>query len=101
MSKKESKKWSLDSQEVSWGMNGSSSGKPGQFERKLKTTSSSVFLTHVPTGVKVEGEVPSGSYCQKWCSGAESSGDLIDVSYLDSVFEFHASYHLGQVIEST
>ena len=37
------------------------------------------------------------SYCQIWCSGAESSGDLIDVCYLNSVFELHSSDHLGQV----
>ena len=35
------------------------------------------------------------SYCQKWCSGSESSGGLVDVCYLDSVFEFHPSDHLG------
>ena len=40
------------------------------------------------------------SYCQIWCSGAESSGDLIDVCYLNSVFELHSSDHLGQVRES-
>ena len=37
------------------------------------------------------------SYCQIWCSGAESSGDLIDVCYLNSVFELHSSDYLGQV----
>jgi hypothetical protein len=41
------------------------------------------------------------SYCKKWCSGFESSGGLVDVCYLDSVFEFHPSDHLGQVIEAT
>ena len=40
------------------------------------------------------------SYCQIWCSGAESSGDLIDVCYLDSVFEFYSRDYLGQVRES-
>ncbi len=46
-------------------MHGSSIGKSGQFERKLKTTSSKIFLTHVPTGAKVEGEVPPGNYSKK------------------------------------
>jgi pimeloyl-ACP methyl ester carboxylesterase len=41
------------------------------------------------------------SYCKKWCSGFESSSGLVDVCYLDSVFEFHPSDHLGQVIEAT
>lgn len=55
----------IDPQEVTWGMHSSSSGKSGQFERKLKTTSCTVFLTHVPTGIKVEGEIPSGNYSKK------------------------------------
>ena len=41
------------------------------------------------------------SNCQIWCSSAESSGDLIDICYLNSVFEFHSRDHLGQVREST
>ena len=31
---------------------------------------------------------------------AESSGDLVDVCYLDSILEFHSSDDLGQVSES-
>ena len=44
---------------------------------------------------------PRASNCQIWCSSAESSGDLIDICYLNSVFEFHSRDHLGQVREST
>ena len=44
---------------------------------------------------------PVTSNCQIWCSSAESSGDLIDICYLNSVFEFHSRDHLGQVREST
>ena len=40
------------------------------------------------------------SYCQIWCSGAESSGGLIDVCYFDSVFEFHSGVHLREISES-
>lgn len=40
-------------------MYGSSSGKSGQFERKLKTASTTVFLAHEPTGTRVEGLVAS------------------------------------------
>jgi len=31
---------------------------------------------------------------------SESSGDQIDVCYLNTVFELYSSYHLGQVIEA-
>ena len=41
------------------------------------------------------------SYCPKWCLASESSGDQIDVCYLDTVFELYSGYHLGQVIEAT
>jgi len=41
------------------------------------------------------------SYGRKWCLAFESSGDQIDVSYLDTVFELYSGYHLGQVIEAT
>ena len=59
------KKWSLNPKEISWGMNNSSSGKTGQFARKLKTTSSTIFLTHTPTNIMVQGEVPVGNYSKK------------------------------------
>lgn len=65
MSKKKSAIWRLDPAEVTGGMHGLSSGKSGQFERKLKTTSSTVFLTHMPTGLRVEGQVPAGNYSKK------------------------------------
>ena len=29
-----------------------------------------------------------------------SSGDQIDLSYLDTVFELYSGYHLGQVVEA-
>jgi len=65
MGKKTKQEWHLDPEEVSCGLHGSSSGKSGQFERKLKTTSSTIFLTHEPTGLRVEGEVPPGNYSKK------------------------------------
>lgn len=65
MTKKNKSEWALNPKEVTWGMHSSSSGKSGQFERKLKTTSSTIFLTHEPTGIKVEGEVPPGNYSKK------------------------------------
>ena len=40
------------------------------------------------------------SYSPKWCLAPESSGDQIDLSYLNTVFELYSSYHLGQVVEA-
>jgi hypothetical protein len=40
------------------------------------------------------------SYGRKWCLGSGSSGDQIDVSYLDTIFELYSGYHFGQVIEA-
>ena len=40
------------------------------------------------------------SYGRKWCLASGSSGDQIDVSYLDTIFELYSGYHFGQVIEA-
>ena len=53
-----------------------------------------------PTGHLLMIDCGHKSYCQIWCSGAESSGGLIDVCYFDSVFEFHAGDHLREISES-
>jgi len=56
-------KWKLNPKEVESGGGGvSSSGKNGQFSRRLKITSSSVMLVHIPTGITVEGTIPPGRY---------------------------------------
>lgn len=65
MGKNQAGTWRLNPQEVTWGMNNSSSGKSGQFERKLKTTSTCMFLLHKPTDIKVEGKIPAGNYSKK------------------------------------
>lgn len=65
MHKKKTARWQLNPEEVSWGMNSSSSGKTGQFERKMKTTRCTLFMTHQPTGIRVEGEIPAGHYSKK------------------------------------
>ena len=31
----------------------------------------------------------------------DSSGDLVDFSYLDSIFEFNSRNHFGQVVKAT
>ena len=58
-------KWSLNPKEVASGWVGFSSGKSGQFSRRLKITSCTVTLTHGPTGLQVQGEVPPGHYSKK------------------------------------
>jgi hypothetical protein len=40
------------------------------------------------------------SYGRKWCLASSSSGDQIDVYYLNTVFELYSGYHLGQVVEA-
>ena len=65
MSKPSEKKWKLDADDVSSGMYMHTSGKSGQFERKLKTTGTTVFLVHEPTGMRIEGDVPLGNYSKK------------------------------------
>lgn len=65
MSKNLPEKWKLNPDEVTWGLHGSSSGKSGQFERKLKVTGSTIFLKHIPSGIMVEGTVPLGHYSKK------------------------------------
>lgn len=65
MSKKTKQVWSLNPAEVSGGITSYSSGKTGQFERRLKTTSYTIFLTHEPTGLRVEGKILPGNYSKK------------------------------------
>ncbi len=65
MRKNKSQKWKLDWADIECGGGSSSSGKSGQFERKLKITSCEIFLIHKPTGTRVEGEVPPGNYSKK------------------------------------
>jgi hypothetical protein len=55
----------LDPRDVTWGIVGSSSGRTRPTRRSRAETGSSssrITLTHVATGVTVEGEVPSGRY---------------------------------------
>jgi hypothetical protein len=63
--KSKSRTWHLNPEEVSCGWVSSSIGKKGVFTRKLKTISKHLFLTHDPTGIKVEGEIPTGNYSKK------------------------------------
>ncbi len=66
MKKKRNKQeWGLAWSDIECGGGGSTSGKTGQFNRKLKTTSYEIFLIHKPTGVRVDGEVPPGNYSKK------------------------------------
>lgn len=65
MAKKRAALWALNPDDLSWGWHGASSGKRGQFARQLKTTSASVFVTHRPTGIRVEGQIPDGHYSKQ------------------------------------
>ena len=65
MKKKKDNSWVLNPNEVATSMHGFSSGQKGQFDRKLKTTSQTIFLTHKSTGIKVKGEIPEGNYSKK------------------------------------
>lgn len=58
-------KWKLNPNEVTCGLHGSSSGTSGQFDRKLKVSGSTIFITHIPTGIRVEGKVIPGHYSKK------------------------------------
>lgn len=58
-------KWKLDPAEVGKGWGSSSSSKSGQFSRRLKVTSATLTLVHIPTGLEVKGEVPAGNYSKK------------------------------------
>jgi len=61
------KDWRLDCSEVNWGETGSTrgTGRSGKtrFSRPLR--SRRMKLTHLPTGIEVEGEVPEGRYSKK------------------------------------
>ena len=58
-------KWKLDPGEVGRSFSSSSSGKGGQFNRRLKVTSCKIVLTHLPTGLQVQGEIPPGGYSKQ------------------------------------
>ena len=58
-------KWKLDKGGVTADWSTSSSGKSGQFSRRLKVTSARLTLTHASTGLSVKGEIPDGQYSKK------------------------------------
>ena len=83
-----------------YGMRGSKN-TPGRAHENGDVESSHGGLKNVvDQRLRLRGSRASRSYCQIWCSGAESSGGLIDVCYFDSVFEFHSGDHLREISES-
>ncbi len=56
-------KWNLNPEEVGWSWQGSSGG--GTFERKTKITACRIIGEHLPTKIKVEGEIKAGHYSKK------------------------------------
>jgi len=62
-----------------------SSGGTDGFLPKVETTSQCDFVSHI---------VKSGVW------PFDSSGDLVNLCHLDSIFEFDSRNHLGQVVEA-
>ena len=54
-----------DDKEFSIGWTGSSSGKRGNFSRKLKLTSRKITVIHKSTGLKLVDEILPGHYSKK------------------------------------
>jgi putative restriction endonuclease len=59
-------------------------GPENAFYRLKKDASGSIWRVIARSGVLAPG----------------SSGDQIDLSYLNTVFELYSSYHLGQIVEA-
>lgn len=64
MPKRPASEGALDPLDVSFSLETSSSGRPGELARKPKVTGSRLTLTHMPTGITVDGEVPEGHYAK-------------------------------------
>lgn len=65
---KVAKGWRLDPKEVGLGTAGLSSGKRKKATRASRVVEKrgmTVTLTHMPTGLEVSGEIPSGHYSRK------------------------------------
>jgi hypothetical protein len=60
-----STRWSLDPKEVGVRASGSASSESGQFSRRLQRRSYRMTLSHAPTGIQVQGEIPDGRYSKK------------------------------------
>jgi len=80
----------------------------GSFSADMTLTNDYVFRGISQTDAKPAIQASIGysrdvgpmSYGRKWCLASGSSGDQIDVSYLDTIFELYSGYHFGQVIEA-
>jgi hypothetical protein len=60
-------RWHLDRSEVRHGTNTSTSGgrSKARQSRARDVRALTMFLVHEPTGVRVEGEIPAGSYARR------------------------------------
>lgn len=68
MGRKRKKRWQLPKDEVTWKGGGATSTKRKKLSvasRAVDTRSWHVTLIHLPSGLEVEGEIPSGNYSQK------------------------------------
>lgn len=70
-----SKPWKLDPAEVSWSTESSTSTKrkKRRQSRQLDERSQRVLLRHVPTGIVVTGEIPTGHYSRKEMEAARNA----------------------------
>jgi len=62
MSENKFEGWKLDLNEVRFVIDNSSSEIVEQSSRTVKITSSCMSIEHLPTTIKVEGEIPEGNY---------------------------------------
>lgn len=84
MSTRKSKRWSIDPADVDVGWIGSSSTTAhGNFERRLKTTGRVLTLTHRPTGICVEREIPRGAYSKKELQALTDGAFTVGVQELE------------------
>jgi len=65
--------WHLDPAEVGWATDGSTSTRrrKRRLSRKLDNRSLRLRLTHIPTGISVSGEIPTGNYSKNEMKAAE------------------------------
>jgi hypothetical protein len=67
-------------------------GSLGRVRADLSILSTAPFFTAICKCVRV--------IAKSGVLAPESSGDQIDLCYLNTVFELYSGYHLGQVIEA-
>lgn len=65
MKKKGTPEWRLETKDVVGGTTSFSSGASGKGGRKTQARSRKIYLKHLPTDIRVEGEIPQGHYSRE------------------------------------